>query len=462
MFEPNVYVQRRAQLKKDITSGLILFIGNNDSPMNYPANVYRFRQDSTFLYFWGLDEPGLSAVIDVDNNREIIFGNDISIDDIIWTGPLPTMKDKCVKVGISESYPVSSLDETLKTAVKKGRKIHFLPQYRGESIITLENLLGIHPAQVNNYASEALIKAVVAQRSTKSTEEIEQIEQAVNIAYKMHTAAMKNTGPGMYEREISGIVEGIALSEGLGTAFPIIYSIHGEILHNPYHANLMKEGNIAIHDSGAESLLHYNSDITRTIPVNGKFTDKQKSIYEVVLNAQVTAIETMKPGIKFKEIHMLAVKTIAQGLTEVGLMTGDTDEAVANGAHALFMPHGLGHQLGLDVHDMEGLGENYVGYDDTVERSSQFGTAYLRMARELKPGFVMTVEPGIYFIPDLIDQWKAAGKYTDFINYSAVEEFRNAGGIRLEDNVLVTESGQRILGEPIPKTVEDVEGACAG
>jgi len=462
MFESSVYIQRRAQLKKDIGSGLILFPGNVESPMNYPANVFRFRQDSSFLYFWGLDEPGLSAVIDLDEDKEIIFGNDVSMEDIIWTGPVPTIKEKSSAVGITETYPVSKLSEMLKTAVSKGKKVHFLPQYRGENVLTLSGLLSLNSGEVNTNASENLIKTVVAQRSFKSPEEIEQIEQALNISYNMHTAAMRMTKPGIYERQVAGIIEGIALSEGCGTSFPVIFSIRGEILHNPYHENLMNDGDIVINDSGGESLLHYASDITRTIPVSGKFTEKQKAIYETVLNAQITAIEAMKPGIKFRDVHMLAVKTIAQGLKDIGLMTGDVDEAVSEGAHAMFMPHGLGHMMGLDVHDMENLGENYVGYDETVERSTQFGTAYLRMAKELKPGYVMTVEPGIYFMPDLIDQWKTVGKFTDFINYDKVEEFRKAGGIRIEDDVLVTETGHRVLGKPIPKTVTDVEMTCAG
>lgn len=462
MFDSKVYVERRAQLKKLVGSGILFFPGNNESPMNYPANVFRFRQDSSFSYYWGLDEPGVFALIDVDEDKEIIFGNDVSIDDIIWTGPLPTMKEKAVKVGITDTKPVAELAGILKTAVAKGKKVHFLPQYRADNIITMENLLGIHPGHINNYASEALIKAVVAQRSIKSSEEIEQIEQMVNVAFKMHTTAMKMTKPGIYEREIAGLVEGIALSEGNGTAFPVIFSVHGETLHNPYHENIMNDGDIVINDCGAESLLRYNSDITRTIPVSGKFSEKQKAIYEVVLNAEVTSIEAIKPGIKFQEIHMLAAKTVAQGLIDVGLMKGNAEDAAENGAHALFFPHGLGHMLGLDVHDMEGLGEDYVGYDETVERSSQFGKAYLRLARELKPGFVLTVEPGIYFIPDLIDQWKSAGKFTDFINYDKVDEFRNARGYRIEDDVLVTESGYRVLGKPIPKTVEDVENTCAG
>jgi len=462
MFDSHTYIQRRARLKKDMSSGIILFLGNTESPMNYPANVFRFRQDSSFLYFWGLDEPGLSAIIDIDEDREIIFGNDVSIDDIIWTGPLPTMKEKSGAVGVKETLPVSKLNEIVTEATGKGKKVHFLPQYRADNSITIGNLLNMKPEQIKENVSEKLIKAVVSQRSIKSAKEIEQIEQALDTAYEMHTTAMKITKPGIYEREVAGVIEGIASSKGSGTSFPIIFSIHGEILHNPYHENLMKEGNIAINDSGAESLMHYASDITRTIPVGGKFTQKQKDIYEIVLNAQMVAIHAMKPGIMFRDVHMLAVKTIAKGLNNLGLMSGDIDEAVEQGAHAMFMPHGLGHMMGLDVHDMEALGEDYVGYDETVQRSKQFGKASLRMAKALQKGHVMTVEPGIYFVPDLIDQWKAAGKFTEFINYNAVEEFRNAGGIRIEDDVLVTENGHRVLGKPIPKAVEDVEMMCAG
>jgi len=462
MFESNVYIQRRDQLKKDVGSGIILFLGNVESPMNYSANPFRFRQDSSFLYFWGIDDPGLAGLIDIDEDADIIYGADLSIDDIVWTGPQPTVKEKGAAIGVSESAPLTKLHDTIKTALGNGRKIHFLPQYKAENILTMSDLLEIPEGQLNTNVSVELIKAVVAQRSIKSDEEIRQIELALDIAYKMHTTAMKMTKPGMIEREVAGAIEGIALAEGCGTSFPVIFSIHGETLHNPFHENMMKDGDIVVNDSGAESPMHYASDITRTIPVSGSFSAKQKTIYEIVLNAQLKAINAIKPGVKYRDVHLIAVTAIAQGLNEIGLMSGNVDDAVEQGAHALFMPHGVGHMIGLDVHDMEGLGENYVGYDDEAQRSDQFGTAYLRLGKRLKPGYVVTVEPGIYFIPELIDQWKTGKKFTEFINYDTVDEYRDFGGIRIEDNVLVTETENRVLGKPIPKTVDEVETTCSG
>jgi Xaa-Pro aminopeptidase len=457
MFKSEIYVKRRKKLHKEFKSGILLFLGNDESPMNYPGNPYHFRQDSTFMYYWGLDEPGLAALIDLDEGNEFLYGYDFTVDDIVWMGPQPSLKERAAKVGIKKTFPQEKLMDYLGDALKKNRKIHYLPQYRPENIINIEKLLGIHPRLVNDYSSEKLIKAVVAQRSIKSSEEIKEIEFALDIAYDMHVYAMKNTKPGIYEREIAGAMEGIALSRGKGVSFPIIYSIHGETLHNHFHGNLMKKGDIAVNDCGAESLEYYASDITRTIPVSGKFTDRQKEIYQIVLDAQLKAIRAMKPGTKFKKAHMTAVTTIANGLKELKLMKGNIDEAVKAGAHALFMPHGLGHMMGLDVHDMENLGEDYVGYDEKTKRSDQFGLAYLRMAKALEPGHVLTVEPGIYFIPELIDQWKGEKKHSQFINYENVEKYRAFGGVRIEDDVLVTDKGQKILGKPIPKTIEEVE-----
>jgi len=354
------------------------------------------------------------------------------------------------------------LSELIGSAQNKKRKIHYLPQYRGENIIKLEQLLGIKAEFITKYVSVEFIKAVVAQRSLKSSEEVKQIEFALKISYEMQTMSMKHTRPDMYEREVAGLMEGIALQMGKGLSFPTIFSIHGETLHNHGYDNLMKAGDIAVNDSGAESLLHYASDITRTIPVSGKFTSKQKEIYQIVLDAQLEAIKAMKPGVKFREVHLIAARVIAKGLKQLGFLKGKTGEIVAAGAHALFFPHGLGHMLGLDVHDMEILGEEYVGYDEKTKRSDQFGLAYLRMGKELKPGHVMTVEPGIYFIPELIDLWKKEKKFTNFIDYGKVEKYRKFGGIRIEDDVLITKDGHRVLGKPIPKTIAEVETMCVG
>ncbi len=461
MFDKNIYIERRRALKEKFNSGLLLFLGNNESPANYAANTYTFRQDSNFLYYFGLDLPGLAAVIDVDSNVSVLYGTDLTVDDIVWMGPQPSISELAELSGIDRSEEYSNLNTVLDEAIKKGRKIHFLPQYRGEQFLELAGLLGLRPKRVNDYASKEFIKAVVEQRSVKAPEEIEEIEKAVDIAHRMHTAAMKMIKPGITEKKIAGMIEGIALSLGAGLSFRPIVSINGEILHNPFHENEIKQGDMLLVDAGAEADSHYASDITRVIPAGGKFTETQKSIYEIVLRAEMNAIENVKPGVTYKELHLLAAKTIAEGLAELGLMHGNVDEAVEAGAHALFFPHGLGHMMGLDVHDMEGLGEDYVGYDENVKRSDQFGLAYLRLAKELKPGYVFTAEPGIYFIPALIDKWKEENKFPEFINYDRVEEFRNFGGIRIEDNVLVTEDGYRVLGKPIPKTVEEVEALAS-
>jgi Xaa-Pro aminopeptidase len=457
MFDPKIYIQRRKRLQEQIKTGLILLIGNEESPMNYPANTYNFRQDSSFLYFFGLDFPMLAAVIDIDENKEIVFGNDVGIEDIIWMGYQPSIKERAIKVGVKETMPLDKLEETVKSAQQKGKKVHFLPPYRPETRLKIAYLLGLKPDAVKGSASEELIKAVIAQRSVKMKEEVEEMEKAHIITNEMHRMAMKMAKSGVYERQIVGKIEGIASSHGFNLAFPIILTINGQIFHNQYRGNRLKKGRLLVNDSGAESALHYASDITRTVPVCGSFSQKQKEIYEIVLGAQETAIQSISPGIKYKDIHLKAARYIASGLKELGLMKGDVDEAVEQGAHALFFPHGLGHMLGLDVHDMENLGEDYVGYDDKTKRSEQFGLAYLRMAKELQPGFVMTVEPGIYFIPALIDKWRAEKKLTQFINYEQVEKYKDFSGIRIEDNVMVTEKGHRVLGKPIPKRVKDVE-----
>jgi len=458
MFEVQIYTDRRNKLKNNFDSGLLLFLGNDESPANYIGNTYSFRQDSTFLYYFGLDVPGLAALIDIDNNIETLYGSDFTVDDIVWMGPQPTIAELAVKSGIGKTAGNNNLEEDIKTAISSGRKIHFIPPYRAEHLIRLGDLTGLNHSRVAEYVSGKLIKTIVEQRSVKSKEEIDEIDSAVDIAARMHTAAMKMLKPGIYERKIAGMIEGVALSLGIGMSFRPIVSIHGETLHNHHYDNLMKEGDLLVNDSGAESLRYYASDITRTIPVSGKFTQKQKEIYQVVLNAQMNAINSVKPEMMHKDIHLNSAKDIVKGLKEIGLMKGDTDEAVNAGAHALFFPHGLGHMMGLDVHDMENLGEQYVGYDDNVSRSEQFGLKYLRLAKALQPGFVFTVEPGIYFIPELIDMWKNKNQFQEFINYNRVEEYRDFGGIRIEDDVVVTEEGFRVLGtKPIPKTVEEVE-----
>jgi len=461
MLDKNTYIERRIKLKEQVGSGVIIFPGNENSPMNYPANEYQFRQDSSFLYFFGHGFNGLTGVIDVDNDQETIFGYDFTVDDIVWMGPQEKLIQKAQRIGVANAEPTDKLDEKIKEAIKQGRKVHFLPQYRHDNIIKIEKLTGIHNSLVNDYASNELIKAVVAQRSIKSDEEIKQIEMALDISYEMNVLAMKMSRPGIYEYEVAGAVEGVVLSKESHISFPVIFTTHGEVLHGHSHENIMKDGDILVLDSGAESPLHYASAITRTFPVSGKFTPIQRDIYNIVLDALVKSTEMMRPGILFKDVHLNAAKIVAEGMMQLGFMKGNTEDAVKAGAHALFFPHGLGHQLGLDVHDMEGLGENYVGYTDKIKRSDQFGLAYLRFARELEPGQVLTVEPGIYFMPELIAQWKSENKHTEFINYDKVENTIEFGGIRIEDDVLVTKEGHRVLGKPIPKTIEDVEKHCS-
>lgn len=457
MFDAKVYTQRRNRLREKVAGGLILIPGNPEVSYNYPANTYHFRQDSNFLYFFGLDQPDLAGVIDIDNDRDYIFGNDVDLEDIIWMGPQPAMRDRAAKAGVAHTAPLGDLHKIVNEALAKGRKIHYVYPYRGETFIQLEELLGIPVAGIRDNVSEELVKAIVSLRSVKDEYEIAEIEKAVDIAYDMHTTSMRMAMPGRVEREIAGVIEGISLAKGGPVSFPIILSIHGETLHNHYHGNVLREGRMMVTDAGAETTMHYSSDITRTVPVGGKFNTRQKDIYEIVLAANVEAIKATAPGVSNRELHLLAARVITAGLKDLGLMKGDVNAAVEAGAHAMFFPHGLGHMMGLDVHDMEGLGENYVGYDEEIKRSKQFGTAFLRLGRKHQPGFVFTIEPGIYFIPALIDQWRSERKFSDFINYDKVESYKDFGGIRIEDDVLVTETGYRVLGKPIPKTVAEIE-----
>lgn len=457
MFDKQVYIDRRAELKKKFKTGIILFLGNDESAMNYADNTYTFRQDSSFLYYFGLDLPNMVGIIDVDENKEILFGYEYTIEDIVWMGPQPKLAELSEQIGVTQWQSIDQLKKYLKSKSSKQIKIHFLPTYRGDQSLKLAELLDENPYKLKTKFSKKLVEAVIVQRSIKHEEEVAEIEYAMEIAFQMHTTAMRMAKPGVIERDISGAIEGIALSLGSGVSFPSIVSKNGQTLHNHFHGNVLKEGDLLVCDAGAESLLHYASDITRTTPVGGKFSSQQRDIYEIVLTAQKNAINMMKPGVKHIDIHLTAAKIITAGLSQLGLMKGDLNSAVKAGAHALFFPHGLGHMMGLDVHDMENLGENLVGYDEKTKRSDQFGLAYLRLAKELEPGFVFTCEPGIYFIPELIDQWKAKKKFKNYINYDKVEEYRNFGGIRIEDNILITQNGYKVLGRPIPKEVDDVE-----
>jgi Xaa-Pro aminopeptidase len=462
MFPKEVFWQRRKQLRKLADGGLLLFPGNEESAMNYRANTYHYRQDSSFLYFFGFNQPGLAGICDVDSGEDILYGDDLTIEDIVWEGEKQTMKEKGQLIGVEILRSAASFESDVKAAIKSGRKVRILPPYRGDGTIRLAQVLGTSTDKVGSFVSEAFIKAVIALRSVKDEFEIKEIDKAVDVASIMHTTAMKMGFAGNYERELAGAIEGIALSHGGPVSFPIILSMDGQILHNHNHENELVDGRMVITDAGAETALGYASDITRTFPVGGKFSARQRDIYQIVLDANMNAIKNCAPGVKNLDLHLGAATTIATGLKDLGILKGNVEDIVSAGAHALFFPHGLGHMMGMDVHDMEGLGENYVGYNDTIKRSDQFGLAYLRLGRELEPGFVITIEPGCYFIPTLIDIWKKDNKHAEFINYSKVDEYVDFGGVRLEDDILITDSGYRVMGTPIPKTVDEVEQTMNG
>ncbi len=456
MFKKEVYIKRREQLKNKIKSGIILITGNVDSSMSYPANTFHFRQDSSFLYLFGLNIQNLAGVIDIDNNKEYIFGNDVDIEDIIWMGPQVSLKEKADEVGVENTEKFNNIFDFIKNAQSKGQEIHFLPPYRSYNKMLLSEITGFNYNNVSTKASEKLIKAMVSLREIKDKYEVEELVKAASIGYEMHTTAMKMAREGVIEQQIAGTIEGIALAKGAGISFPVILSQNGETLHNHNHNQILKKGRLMLTDCGAETNMNYCSDNTRVTPIGG-FTQKQKEIYEIVRAATNESIAMCKPGIYYKEVHLHAAKVIAQGLTDLGIMKGNVDDAVANGAHAMFFPHGLGHMMGLDVHDMEDYGEDYVGYDDTISRVDQFGTAYLRLAKKLKPGFVLTVEPGIYFIPALVEKWKKEKINNNFINFDKVNEYLDFGGIRLEDDLLITEKSCQMIGKRIPISPNQVE-----
>lgn len=456
-FSIDTYINRRQKLIKSLNSGVLLFLGNEESPMNYTDNGYHFRQDSNFLYFFGIDQPGLAAIIDVDNNEEVIFGNELSIDDIVWTGPQPTIADQAHEIGINTVQSFEEVASYLSKATASGRVIHFLPPYRSLNQIRLSEWLNMPHSQVMGGSSQSFIDAVIGLRAYKSAEEIEQMAKAVNISRKLHLKAREMCRSGVIESQISGALHEIAIGEGGQFAYPLIITINGQTLHNHYYGNTLQKGQILLVDAGAEAPSHYAGDITRSFPVDGKFTDQQREVYSAVLTAENNAIANSKPGVSYMEIHENAMIDLAEGLKGMGIMKGDMTEAVALGAHAMFCPHGLGHMIGLDVHDMEDLGEDAVGYSDTITRSDQFGKKSLRLGRNLEKDFVFTVEPGIYFIPELIDIWQSENKFSDFIDYSTLAQFQGLGGVRIEDNVLITNSGSEVIGKPIPKSLSEIE-----
>ena len=459
MFSKETYIRRRAELKKLVGQGVIILFGNNEAPANYPANSYApMRQDSSFLYFFGQHRDGLVGVIDIDNDEEWLIGDDIDVEDIVWMGYTPSVADLAAEVGITKTAPMEKLRSVCCRDTATNRTIHFLPPYRFDTKIQIMDLLGIHPSQQKEKASVTLIQAVVKMRSTKELQEIEAIERACDVGYAMHTTAQKLIRPGVTERFIGGQVDGIARSLAQGVSFATIFSQHGEIMHgNPSDAKL-EAGRLALCDAGCE-LDDYCSDNTRTMPVTGKFTQRQQEIYSIVEACHDYVLEVAKPGVKYMDVHFAVCRLMTERLKELGLMKGDTDEAVAAGAHAMFLPHGLGHMMGMDVHDMEGLGQIYVGFDEeTRPNLEQFGTNCLRMGRRLQEGFVVTDEPGIYFIPALIDDWKASDHCQEFLNFDMLETYKDFGGIRIEDDILITNDGCRFLGtKRIPYHLQELE-----
>lgn len=460
MFTKETYIQRRDKLRKTVGSGIILLLGNNESPMNYFDNTFYFRQDSSFLYFLGMNHPKLAGILDCDTGEEWIFGDDLTVEDFVWMGPQPTISEQALQFGISKTGDLKGLVEKLNIAIGKERQIHFLPPYRPENQIKLFEWLGILPAEQHDASSVELINGVVNQRNYKSEEEIAEIVKAANTSVDMHTLALRMAKPGVTEAEIAAAVQEVAVAAGGHTSFPIIATINGQTLHNHYHGNILKEGDMFLLDAGAETAMGYCADLSSTVPVSGKFTARQQEIYNICLESHNRSIDMLKPGVPFKEVYYESARVIVNGLKDLELMKGNTEDALINGAHAMFFPCGLGHMMGLDVHDMEDLGEVYVGYGGEP-KSTQFGLKSLRLGRKLEPGFVLTIEPGIYFIPELIDKWKATNHNADFLNFDKIEEYRNFGGLRNEEDFLITETGYELLGKPKPKSIKDVEAEWA-
>jgi Xaa-Pro aminopeptidase len=456
MFSRTTYEQRRAVLSNRFDDGLLLFLGNNESPMNYADNCYPFRQDSTFLYYLGLNQPELAAVIDVDEGRTVIFGDELTIDHIVWMGDLPTIAERAERVGVMDTRPRAALADVVKAAVAAGRPVRFLPPYRPDNSILLSGLLGLPLTALADSASIEFIRAVIDQRAVKTDEEVVEIERAVATSVEMHTTAIRMARPGMRESEIAAEVERIALAAGGRISFPVIATIHGETLHNHDHSNTLADGDLFLLDCGAETAMGYAGDLSSTFPISPRFDDRQLTIYKLQLAAQEAAVAKLAPGVPNREVHFAAARVIAEGMKDLGLMKGSIDDALEAGAHAMFFPCGVGHMMGLDVHDMEDLGEVWVGYDGEP-KSTQFGLKSLRLARKLEAGFVLTVEPGIYFVPQLMDLWRSQRHCAEFLDFDRLDAWRDFGGVRNEEDYLITADGARRLGPPKPMTVAEVQ-----
>ena len=459
MFEKKIYKQRRESLKKSLQSGIVLLLGNGEAPVNYAGNDYSFRQDSSFIYYTGLNTPDLIYVLDIDKNQEYLIGDELTLDDIIWMGNLPSLKDRAAETCIENVIPTAQLP----SLIAGKRKVHYLKPYRYRNLLFLCELFNKKPKEINEGFSLELTKAIITMRLIKSDEELKALEEAGKTGYAMHIVAMKMCQPGVSEQEIVGMIEGLAISHGPRTSFPTILSMNGQTLHNHNHSGVLKTGRLMLCDAGAENHQLYASDFTRTTAVGGKYSEKQKDIYNIVLKALNASIAMAKQGITYQSVHLNAYKILFEGLRDLGLMKGDTEEALTAGAPALFMPHGLGHALGLDVHDMENLGESFVGYDDEIRRDTRFGYRSLRFGKRLEPGHVLTVEPGIYFIPQLIEKWKTEKINAEFINYNKLDDYYSFGGIRLEDDIIITPEDCRLVYEKrLPVTIEEVEQAVTG
>jgi len=463
MFDASTYRSRRRTLveQERPQSGLVLLLGNRQLPQNYADNPYPFRQDSTFLYYFGLDRPDLCGLVDLDDGTSALYGIDSTFDDVIWSGEQPALRDQAATVGVETVASPSDLRARLSRARAQDRPIHFLPPYRDEHRLRFEELLDRPHPQLDEAASDALIQAVVRQRSVKTPEEVAEIEAALDRTARLHACARRHAVPGTTEREIMGAMSQRVTADGAAFSFPPTCSVRGEVLHNRCYPNTLSDGDLLLVDAGATSPLHYAGDITRVTPVGGGFTDRQRAVYEAVLSSQMAAIEALVPETPFIDVHRHAARVLTEHLVDMGLMRGNIEEAVAAGAHALFFPHGLGHMMGLDVHDMESLGEDQVGYAPDQTRSEQFGLHTLRLARPLQPGFVVTIEPGCYFIPPLVQQWREEERHARFINYDRVEDFLGFGGIRIEDDVLITPDGPRVLGPDIAKSPAEVEAQAS-
>ena len=469
MFSKEVYARRRQTLVAKMADsaaegkrGTALFIGNTEAPAQYKDNCYKFRQDSTWLYFFGIDQPLYAAIIDLDNGNETVFANDVEIGDIIWMGPQPSVASVAASVGVEKSAPYTDLNAAVAKVLAEGRPVHFVKPSRYYNTMKIASLLGCGTDEVAGRFSLALTKAIISMRLVKEDCEIEVIDDACNLGYEMHTVARNSIVPGIIEQEIVGKMDGVTLSKGWGVSFPTILTQHGETLHNHLHDKIIEPGKLMVIDAGAESNVHYASDFTRTYPTSGKFTAKQREIYQIVCDCNEFAFSLTRPGISYREVHLKTMHLMLEELRALDIVRGDVQDMVEAGIAGLFMPHGLGHNMGLDVHDMEDYGENYVGYDDDQSRSPQLGLGSLRMARKLVPGNVITDEPGIYFIPALIEKWKSEKTDQGFVNYIKLESYYDFGGIRLEDDVLVTADGARRLGkERLPIYPDDVEAAMA-